>query len=132
MHIVKLLFGPVESEYKTELWISNEVMAAINERQDKGKILKKLKHFCVGGFVFYQGFGKPIKIEIESTYRISVCNDLFRIAGFYDGRFGTCFIAVKAFLKSKQKLNKRERDIFKKVAEIRDLKLWRKDTNEYH
>jgi len=133
MVIVRPLFAG--DAYRTEVWISDDALAAIEKyvrkkENPRGFLLKKLKHYAMNGFENYVGSDKPIRHEWDGVYRIGHDNNLFRVLGFFDGRGDGIFISADAYLKRGQDLSAADRRRINAVARIKAEGTWRKASDD--
>jgi phage-related protein len=106
-----------------DLYLSEKVFDFIKsyEKMDRdgnpvNKVVYKLNYLARGGFVVDNNNIKP---EGEGVFRIRV-QDIGRIIGFYEEK--DKFIAIDCFYKKTQKLHRKQKNIIKKVAEIKKNK----------
>lgn len=116
----------VGDEFRTEVWVADMAKRELEESAP-GEFLQKLEYFAKAGFRNFEARkGNPIKHESGGVYRVGLHSSLFRLIGFYEDDRKTCFIALDAFTKRKQKLSAPERDRINEIAKIRADGSWRK------
>ena len=115
----------------TTIWWTQEVRSDLMEfLKSKGKnerrFAEKLKYYARAGFRNFEGNqGSIIRHEGNQVFRISD-GGLYRIVGFYEGDTKHNFIAISSFLKKKEKNSNKERQIYSRVVEVREKRLYRK------
>lgn len=129
MHeVAEVAFG---GPRRTRLWLSEAVEKAIvrfrRDGDPNGAFWKKIKRYAQTGFALYEhGERPPIRAEWDGVYRIGTVDSLFRIIGFYENDDRNDFIAIDAFLKSGQQLNRAERRRIDEVARVKKDGDWAK------
>ncbi len=118
MHIVDELFPG--KPLRTRVWVTKKARKEIeNCKYPKREcMLNLIEDMAQNGFGNFIGDHDSIRRKDNGVYAIQRDGDLFRVIGFFENNTHTNFIAIDCFMKTGQKLGKKQRDCIAKVKKV--------------